>query len=223
MILGREVSNEIRESLAKRAKARGMDGDVGMFGVRFTKIEVKSEQKGYELDGVATSDMVDCDDEVVLPDGVMWDKLNKYKTLYVDHQYGVRHAAATLRNVVRKENRWRVQARLLPDDYSEDIPRLRVLASEGMLGMSIGFLALDRSAPTPEERKRYPGCESVIRKADVFEVSFTAMPCNLSCRASLASVSPETAGKVMELVAKGMLPEAYRRACQAPRKTLVLV
>jgi hypothetical protein len=48
--------------------------------------------------------------------------------------------------------------------------------------MSIGFEALDWGAPNTTEKAAYPGAESIVRSCRVLEVSYTAMPMNVTCR-----------------------------------------
>lgn len=207
--------------LRKVANERGVDGEgVGMIGRAFKSVAVKQENAGFEIEGIATTDDVDCDREVVLPDALDWYTMGKYKALYADHMYGSRHAVAVYRWAARTKtpNGWRIRARLLPDDYSEEIPRMRTLAEHGALGWSIGFMARERGAPTDAERRSYPGAESIVRKAEVFEVSLTPMPCNLACMGVSVYADDSKAASVGDLVRKGLLPASF---AQARRRIIV--
>lgn len=220
-----------REAVLTRARERFPDAapdTVGMVG-RFAKsaAAIVRDGKRIEIEGIATTSHVDADEEVVLPDGIDWDAFKSYQTLYLDHIYGARTAVAKLRYVTRHKSGsvdgWRLRAMLLPDDYSEEVKRVRMLAEAGMLGMSIGFIAADRGALTADEKRLYPKARSIVRKARVFEVSYTTMPCNLACAADRVYVDDEKAAGVRELVTKGLLPASYARAFAVPAPTVVYV
>lgn len=223
MIATQMTREEAVERLRKSARKCGIEGDaIGILGRAFKSVAVKQENSGYEIDGVATTDDVDCDREVVLPDGLRWDAVAKYKALYVDHMYGTKHAVAVYRYTSRttSPNGWRLRARMLPDEYSDEVARVRMLAEHGALGLSIGFLATDRGAPTADEKRRYPAAESIVRKAEVFEVSYTSMPCNMACTGSVVYADDSKSAKVGELVRKGIIsPESW---VPKPRRIVVV-
>jgi hypothetical protein len=69
------------------------------------------------------------------------------------------------------------------DDMTNPYVRACVaLAKAGTLAMSIGFEALEWGAPTAAEMVAYPGIESIVRRCKVLEVSYTALPMNVTCR-----------------------------------------
>lgn len=197
-----------RDELLVRAKARipGAE-DVGVVGSYLKAAKSIEENGGYEIEGIATTDDVDCDDEVVMPDGLDWKAFESYKAVYLDHMYGTRYAAGVRRWVKRVGNGWLLRTRLLKE--CEESPKLLELAREGALGLSIGFVPNDRGQPTDAERKRYPRALSVVRSASVFEVSFTSMPCNMRCQTTGVYVDDSKAATLREMVVKGIIPEAW--------------
>lgn len=217
-----------RTNLLKRAHTRGVrDGDIGMVGRFFKAATVIAENGGYELEAIVTTDDVDCDQEVVLPDGIDWSVMDTYKTIYTDHFYGVQSVVGKMRSKARVKmpNGWKMRIRLHPDEYSDDVRRVRMLAESETLGASIGFRAIERGTPTLEEARKYPLARAIIRRSQVFEVSLTPMPCNLACRVGPAFVDAEKAAEVIELCRKGQLPGEYSsvfRATQAPKKKTVI-
>jgi len=218
-------ASEARARLAKSADVVGVKGsDMGILGRAFKAVTAKKENDGWEIEGIATTDDVDCDREVVLPDGLDWSTMNAYKVLYGDHSYGSRYAVGVLRWVSRSmsPNGWKLRARLLPETYSEEIGRTRMLAEAGVLGMSIGFMVRSRSEPTPEEARKYPGAESIVRGAEVFEVSFTTMPCNLACAGNSVYVDDSKSAGLYELVAKGRLDKRFAPPQPKARKTVIV-
>jgi hypothetical protein len=208
-----ELSKAVTQLAARARERLGNDVDTTAIGVRWHRFDCKQVEvnSGTEIEGIATTDSIDCDDEVVLPSGVDWSVMrSSYKAMYADHMYGVENIVATLRNVneaVAPDGSvgWKVRARMMPDAYSPRVTQVKELAARGAVGLSIGFVAIDRGKPTREESELYPGARSIVRKARVFEVSFTAMPCNLSC-SGVAVVDEGKASVMRELVRKGQAP-----------------
>lgn len=191
---------------------------VGRVG-RFCKAaDLIPEANGWIVEGVATTDDVDSDDEVVVPSGIDWKILDSFKTLYLEHVMDFGAAVATLRYVKRFPDKstnprgWVLRARMLPEDSEPAVTKLLAMIREGAMGFSIGFLADDRGRLTPEEQKRYPNAKSIVRKCRVFECSFTTHPCNLSARVNGLYVDDSKAAQVLSLVRKGVLPAEYGRA-----------
>jgi hypothetical protein len=146
----------------------------------------------------------------VLADGLDFKTFETYRAVFSDHFYGTRNVVATLRwirpvkgldGTVRG---WKMRARLMPVDKFEDAARVLELAKAGALGFSIGFAPTDRGALTPAEQKMYPAARTITRKADVFEVSATPMPCNMSCAGVSVVADEGKAARLQSLVTKGM-------------------
>lgn len=158
---------------------------------------------------VATTDDVDLDGEVVLPDGADWTYLQKNKSIFLDHSYGSAQAVAKLRSVYRKDNGWGFRATLIGDEMDENRRVVYNLAKAGLLAASIGFTVKEAGTPTPAEQARYPGVEYVIRKWQGIEISYTAMPCNVACRTSelIYGDDGKRAG-VVDLLTKSHTPAA---------------
>jgi hypothetical protein len=197
MILTAPLSMLDRDRLYDRAAKRLGDAfDPTMIGVKMSHgtLGVKQTRdaggEAWLLDGIATTGSVDQDEEVVVPGGGDWSLFGptgRYKSLYSDHFYGSSSVVATVREVKRMAGRvdgWRIIAQFMPDDFGEHVVQAKMLAERGALGLSIGFMATDRGAPTPAEKSAYPGARSIVRAWKVFEVSTTPMPCNLDCGGS---------------------------------------
>lgn len=218
---------QIRQQMADTVRRHNLGlevKDAGMVGLSVLDMRVVEENGGYEIEGMATTDDVDCDDEVILQDGLDWSVFNRYKAIYMDHAYGTRNVVASLRRVTRRGNGWAMRARLMPVDKFEDAARVLELAKAGALGFSVGVLPMDRGAPNDMERKRWPKATSIIRKASVFEVSATPMPCNLSCAGVSVVMDGAKAMKLNELVAKGMAwAEPISRAYRAKGRAVVIL
>lgn len=222
--------------LERAAKCFGDAVDPTLIGVRgmtledATVKEVKvSNGMAYELDGIATTGRLDEDEEVVLPGGGDWSMLTDpkslYRSMYSDHRYGTAFVVAKITRVVRSKapDGWRVLARFMPDEYGEHVKQTRILAESGMLGLSIGFMAGDRGAPTKEEKAAYPGARSIVRQWKAFEVSTTPMPCNQDCAARALWVDEKSAARAGELVTKGLLPGWAGNLFRAKKPQAVVV
>lgn len=202
----------------------GVRASTGTLGIKQTK---DAGGPAWLLDGIATTGSIDQDEEVVLPGGGDWSLFGpqgRYKALYSDHFYGSSSVVATVREVKRmtgKADGWRIIAQFMPDDFGDHVVQAKMLAERGALGLSIGFMATDRSGPTPGEKAMYPGARSIVRAWKVFEVSTTPMPCNLDCGANALYVDDSKATAVAELVTKGLAPEWAGKRFAPKRKRLV--
>jgi phage head maturation protease len=137
---------------------------------------------------------VDLEREVVLPSGLnVTDYLLQNRNLFVDHNYDVCSSVAVCRDMVMDSRGWKCYGSFHDDLTNPYVRACIALAKAGTLAMSIGFEALDYGAPTPEERAAYPGVECVVRKARVLEVSYTAMPMNVTCRQIAANIDAAAA------------------------------
>lgn len=174
---------------------------------------------------VATTDDVDLDGEVVLPDGADWTYFQKNKVVFLDHSYGSAQAVATFRSITRQGKGWVCRATLLNDPENENVRIVKTLADAGVLGMSIGFTVEDAGQPTDQERKAYPKANWIIRKWNAIEISYTAMPCNVACRTQ-AVIYGEDGGKranVVGLLTKSRTPAALMESMGLVKpRTLVI-
>lgn len=213
MIMTRNAT-EIRRMMAETCRKHGLNIDVskaGILGVSLGKdTRVIEDRGGYEIEGLATYSNLDCDDEVVLSNGLDFSLFLRYKAIYNDHNYGTRNVVATLRrmNPVKGIGNdvvgWKIRTRLIDTDRFDDSARVLELTRHGAMGFSIGFVPIDRSAPTAEERKKYPGANLITRQAAVFEVSATPMPCNMSCAGVEVVADEGKAARLQSMVTKGM-------------------
>jgi len=235
VLSGKDIRARL-DSLCKRAGIQ-VTGEFGQRGMYFKSVSVENPPAGREIVGISTTDRVDFDREVVMPGGLNWEPLLKYRCMYVEHDMHMRSVAATVRSVKRLQtpNGWQIRGKMLGDSYSEHIPRLPMLAEAGVLGLSIGFMATNVGPPTPDEKAIYPQAESIVRSADVVEVSFTTMPCNLDCYSDVVYLDDTRSGDVMKMADRGLVSKASTmlfitsRATQAMQtnnagnKTLILL
>ena len=192
--------------IRQRAHARGMlagaDNPIGIKAGLWGSgraVGVKQVQ-GQPLEVVcyANTSAVDLEREVVVPTGLdVRSYLTTNKNLFVDHRYDVLSAVAVCRSMTLDPGGWLCRGAFHDDMANPYVKACVALAKAGTLAMSVGFEALDWGPPTDAEAKAYPGVEGVVRKARVLEVSYTAMPMNVTCRqvASNLAANSETAEK----------------------------
>lgn len=164
-------------------------GGVGSIGVNDTRMTKDFSNGNRDIIGIATTDDVDESMEVVLPGGADLSYINATKMLYADHSYGISQVVGSIRYLrpSKSGKGWDFRASLftgMKSPLADDC--FTIIEQGGQLGVSIGFEATEWGDPVPAEVKAYPKAQCVIRKWRWVELSLTAMPCNVSCRAVLA-------------------------------------
>jgi hypothetical protein len=201
----------IIETIKRSAIARGMtkaNATIGVTSGYWTtgpKTGVKqAAAKPLEVWCLANTSAVDLEREVVLPTGLdVASYLMKNRNLFVDHNYDVMSAVAVCRDMSLTPQGWLCKGAFHDDMANQYVRACIALARAGTLAMSVGFEAMEWGPPTPEEREAYPGVESVVRKAKVLEVSYTALPMNVTCR--MVGSNIEAAAENAEKARKALL------------------
>ena len=228
-------TNPIKARMRKHLASKGIEaGELGARTSFNRVIEYKQVSNGtspvFEIGAMATTDDVDQDQEVVLPEGCDWSVFERIgKHMYADHWYGIENRVGLARSWALRPNGpgrkgWFMTSVIRRDPDYPMRGAIIEAALESVVGLSIGFEKVDGSAPTPEESKRYPGVGYVIRKAKIFEVSFTFMPCNINCvSASVASVTDKHAERVAEWAVKSGRLRGFEELFSVPRRKRVVV
>lgn len=164
-------------------------GGAGSIGVKDTHMVKDFTNGNRDIIGIATTDDVDESREVVLPEGADLSYINATKTLYADHSYGISQVVGSIRYLrpSKSGKGWDFRASLfagMRSPLADDC--YTIIEQGGQLGVSIGFEATEWGDLEPMEAKAYPSAQCIIRKWRWVELSLTAMPCNVSCRAVLA-------------------------------------
>jgi phage head maturation protease len=163
-----------------------------------------------EIMAIANTSAVDLVQEVVVPSGLdVASYLMANRNLFVDHQYDILSAVATCRSMTLDPAGWMCHGVFNLGMESPYVKACVALARAGTLAMSIGFEALDWGNPTDAEKAIYPGCEGIVRKARILEVSYTAMPMNVTCRqvATNLDAAAETAEKARKALIDAKIPQ----------------
>jgi hypothetical protein len=147
----------------------GADSAVGLIGSFDAKSTVDRTQR--LIRATATTRAIDLDNEVVLPGGADWS--------YFEHTVGTvrnRQARTALSKDGAEVEAWNVLIHVLDlkkNPYGDDI---LTIAEECGIGLSIGFIALERGEPTAAEVAKYGGGKpfaSIVRRYKLLEISFT--------------------------------------------------
>lgn len=179
------------------------------------------QNDGRTIDAIATTDDVDLDGEVVLPNGCsMDDYFFKNRKVFCEHEKHRDKAVGYMRRVdpifrAGEQKGWRMQTFCYPNQLGNDV---LMMAKNGGIGMSIGFFPLKRTKPTEEEVKKYGRGKSfaaVIPQWHWMETSFTALPANVACQ-SVGVVSDKSAGVIDNLLCKGLIAKSSARAVGFP-------
>lgn len=132
----------------------------------------------FEIEAYVTRPEVDLEREVVLSTGLEFDGyLKQNGTFVVDHCYDLMSCIGKLRWVKRFHDGIKMRSALVGDPANPLQRQTMALASNASIGHSIGMEVHEWGPPKDKaEEKAYPGAESFVRRATVYEVSYTGMP-----------------------------------------------
>lgn len=197
---------------SRQNKYRGIENArICMQGLKTVDFQPDTENGNNDIIGIATTDDVDEQDEVVLPEGADLSYIMATRMLYADHMYGLGQVIGSIRHLkpLSSGRGWQFRARMfdgLQNPLASDT--LEIIKQSGKLGVSIGFDALDWGTPTDEEAKRYPLAKSIVRKWRWIELSVTARPCNVNAYAMAATpsqMSKSYTSAIVEMIQLGRI------------------
>lgn len=216
------MSAETRAAeIVRRIRVRaGLDASAAV-GVRAAPARIvaaKSTARERLVTLIATTDRVDVDHEVVIPGGGEGGYFFENRRVFLDHRLDTEYAVASLRWAKRypgdrDAREWRIQVAMHSTPIAQDV---YTMLTEHGLSASIGFLALDRGAPTAAEKAAYPGAERIVRRWEWIETSFTAFPANVSCRV-IAVEDGAMLAQLDELARKSVIRPETAYALGLPR------
>ena len=179
-----------------------------------------------EIVSYANTAAVDLEREVVVPEGGdVISYLTKNANLFVDHQYDALHVVAVCSRMALDPKGWLCTGQFFKGYETEYTRACVALAMAGTLAMSIGFEALDWGDPSKDEQRLYPGVESIVRRWKALEVSYTAMPMNVTCRQVTTNLA--ASGEVAEKSRKALIDahvssDVVKTFGIKPRRILIL-
>lgn len=200
-------------------------------GVRFARmLDCKAEEERGQngrmmISAVATTNGIDLENEVVVPEGADPSYFLNAKAIYWAHN-SFDLPVATLRSLrlLPDKSGWRMQCSTVNTEFARDVATC--IAEGAINGVSIGFLRTDSGAPSPEEIMRYGPCEYVTRRWRWLETSITPMPCNpqalIDGVAVEKSIADEAASAISRLAAKGRISRKSAESMGVKRKAIVV-
>lgn len=173
------------------------------------------QDRNTDIVVIANTGDIDLDNEVVDPRGADVSYFMKNGVVFADHNYGLNDVAGHMRALskypsVSDHQAWKVRIGVIDSPMGNAV--MTIVDQLGQIGVSIGFVAKDYGPPTTEERKAFrtkdgnePG--SVVRAWKWFELSFTALPCNVACQSMVMTEgkSLDMVSGVERLVTKGLV------------------
>lgn len=190
------TKSEIVAHIKENNRTIRKDADVRVIRGGLDAKDVSVDRTGSNRDilVVANTASIDCDNEVVVPEGADMTYLGRNAKVFVDHRYDINSMVGGIRNGYPKlvDGAWHVKFGVRRSDLGDQILRD---AEDFGLGVSIGFDALEAGPPTEDELKAYgKGREfrSIVRKWHWIELSVTAMPCNVDCQSVREAPEPPT-------------------------------
>lgn len=172
----------LRERATKRYA--GVDLAVKAFAQPNTSAGVPSKGQPFQIEGYATTDAVDLEREVILPDGI--DIVSYFATnrsMFVDHNYDILSCVGKCRNLKITPKGIICTSVLIGAPGNAMRDWVQALASEYQVGYSVVVERISKGAPTPDEAKKYPGAKIITRTSRLIEISYTAIPMNGECQA----------------------------------------
>jgi len=187
-------------------------GVVSSFG-KGAEVVTKSERTRDIVVTANTGD-IDLENEVVIPSGANTEYFVRNGMIFADHLYDLNQVAGKMRRLDKYPSEtdhksWRVRAHVADNPIGNTV--MTIVRETGQIGVSIGFVAKDFGPPDDSEKKAFSkggqAPRSVVREWDWFELSFTALPCNVACQSMAVTEgkSADMMNAVDELVTKGLI------------------
>lgn len=207
------------------------DAPVGVFSSHCKMTDVDYAGGNRDIISLITTDDIDQSDEVVMADGADWEYLKANRKVFADHNYGLNSAVGVLREGYPMAypskmlpKGWKAQAKIYDKPGMKQLgDDILYMATNGGVGVSIGFEPVEFGPPTAEETKSRKAAGKAVprtihRRWKGLEFSYTAFPCNVSCQ-GVAATSPDLErrmSEVDEMVVKGHIHRASAAALGLP-------
>jgi hypothetical protein len=214
----------------RRMQAKyGLGQHVGLLAFNIKADSLDEDNGNRDVTFVATTDDIDLDGEVVLPSGGDWSHYERNRANFVDHKYDVSHHVGTLRHIrpypsQKSPRGWVNRSTLFKGLRNPLADDLLTMIRQGGIGVSIGFESVDGSPPRATDPEPYQKARFIHRRWRGIEVSYTAMPCNVSARTvDQVSVDDSKLAMLDELVTKNRITLASAVAFGMPHRKVVAV
>lgn len=136
-----------------------------------------------EIVAVMTTNAVDRENEVLLPEGMDTKEFMRNPIVFANHQYGVRDVVGRVTSMTRQKDRWLVKIHMLPkppghaDEWLADT--VLHLAKYGVMGVSVGFMSMQARNPTKKDKELFGEDVAYVHaKWKLVELSIAPLPAN---------------------------------------------
>lgn len=216
------MSNRI-DRIRKRLGLAEAD-PIGAFGSFGEGTEItEAPDGGMTLKLVITTDAVDLDGDIVLPEGADWSYWERAGLpVYLEHEYGVNNTVGVGRKGSLKLVKigqmagWTMSVGIRKTEEGQAVAAF--VRDVGRIGSSIGFRTVESRNPTADEAKRTAPTgirpSRVIPKWLGLEMSLTVMPCNPTA----GGQAEKMIGELDRLVTKGAITLKAARALGLPEE-----
>lgn len=199
---------EYLKKMQERARKRyGDDVIVKAFGEPVFKASAPAEDQPFQIEGYATTNAVDLEGEVIIPEGIDWrtyfyDKSKPTnKTMFVDHEYDTMSAVGLCRNLKLTPRGLICQGTLIRGGLNPKRDWVELLAKQHGIGLSVVAKRIESGKATAEEKRMFPGARVVTSKSLLIEISYTPLPMNGECQAYAMPMAGE-GGTMVQPAAK---------------------
>jgi len=171
--------------------------------------EPKVNHEARMVSGIITTTDPDMENEVVVTSGLDYSYLDKFKTVYLGHDY--EKPIGSMRRI-KKVPDTRNPTGLWASTYitstalGEDV--LTMIDEDVMRGFSIGFASKAYGDPTEAEKDLHGDHSLIHREGFMFEYSGTCMPCNMG-----SEIDPRVVKSLDEMLTKGKIHRTTAVAC----------
>lgn len=141
------------------------------------------EEGSREMVVKITSDALDRENEVLLPDGMDAKEFMRNPIVFATHDYGVKDVVGKVISLRRAKDYWLAKVFMLPrpDGHEgEWLPdTILHIAKFGIMGVSVGFSPLEDRQPTAKDVQTFgQAIQRVYSKWKLIELSIAPLPAN---------------------------------------------
>lgn len=209
------IASERIDRIRKRMSDLGVigkDARVGTIGVARTKTHTEAKTNGdRNIVSVATTDAVDCDVEIIVPQGIDWSYYNTNRANFMDHRYDTAYHVGSMRSIKLEKTGmltgWVNRSTIFKGMKSSHADDLWTIATTCGIGCSIGYAEPKYRDAQQGDPQHYDGAESIVGSCKGLELSFTAFPCNVGCRSGVETdgMDEKVMGMLDSLVTKSQI------------------
>jgi len=173
-------------------KRLGQDAKIGLIGISRSKTRIEEKNNGdRNIVSIATTDGVDCEEEVIVPSGIDWGYYNTNRANFMDHRYETSYHVGSMRSIrlesLGSVSGWVNRSMVFRGMRSPHADDLWTIATSVGIGCSIGYHDAEYREMERGDPEHYAEAKSIVGWCKGLELSYTAFPCNAGCRSGIVS------------------------------------